>query len=254
MRILFLGDVVGRPGREAVTAYLAEKSFELVVVNGENAAGGFGLTPRLVRSMHRAGVRVVTSGNHIWACREIFPLLEDYGEMVLRPANLPRGNPGRGWTLVEAAGRQVLIINLQGRVFMNSSASCPFEEADRIIAAHEADLVLVDFHAEATSEKQALGIHLDGRATLVAGTHTHVLTADAHLLPGGTLYISDLGMCGCPEGVIGMDSEASLERLLLGRPGKLKVAGGRTRMVNGIALDLADDGTVSGWEIVNETF
>jgi hypothetical protein len=252
LRILLLGDLVGRPGRRAVAAFLEDRSFDLVVANGENAAGGFGITPKIVGSLREAGVDVVTSGNHIWACREVFSMLEDYSEQVLRPANLPAGNPGRGWTVVEAGGLEVLVVNLQGRVFMNSCASCPFREADRIIAARESDLVLVDFHAEATSEKQAMGFHLDGRVTVMAGTHTHVLTADDHLLPGGTLYISDLGMCGCPEGIIGMDPRASMERLLLGRPGRLKVAESDGRMVNGISLEVSPKGELVGWEAVNE--
>ncbi len=252
MKLLLLGDLVGRPGRQAVTSFLEGAAFDLVIANGENAAGGFGITPRIAESLHRAGVSVITSGNHIWACREIFPVLEDYSEHVLRPANLPAGNPGRGWTMVRAGGLDVLVVNLQGRVFMNSSASCPFEEADRIISAREPDAVVVDFHAEATSEKQAMGLHLDGRAAVVAGTHTHVLTADDHLLPGGTLYISDLGMCGCPNGIIGMDPEASMERLLLGRPGRLKVAGSEGRMVNGLSVEISSEGKALGWEVVNE--
>lgn len=247
-----MGDVVGRPGRQALLAYLRDASFDLVVANAENAAGGFGITPKIARTLRDAGVDVMTSGNHIWACREIFGVLEDYSEQVLRPANLPAGNPGRGWTLLEVCGARVLVVNLQGRIFMNSSASCPFREAGSIISARKADVVLVDFHAEATSEKEAMGLHLDGTATVVAGTHTHVLTADAHLLPAGTLYISDLGMCGCREGVIGMDPEASMERLLLGRPGRLKVAEGRSRMVNGISLEISGGGEVTGWEVVNE--
>jgi len=247
-----LGDVVGRPGRQALLAYLRNASADLVVVNAENAAGGFGITPKIARKLRKAGVDVITSGNHIWACRDIFDVLEDYSEQVLRPANLPAGNPGRGWTTIEVGGMVVLVVNLQGRIFMNSSASCPFREADSIISARRADLVLVDFHAEATSEKQAMGLHLDGRATVVAGTHTHVLTADAHLLRNGTLYVSDLGMCGCREGVIGMDSKASMERLLLGRPGRLKVSEGASRMVNGISLEVSGDGEVTDWEVVNE--
>jgi len=252
LKLLLLGDLVGRPGRQAVTSYLEGADFDLVIANGENAAGGFGITPKIARSLQKAGVDVITSGNHIWACREIFPVLEDYSAHVLRPANMPAGNPGRGWTMVKAGGLDVLVVNLQGRVFMNSSASCPFREADRIIAARQPDVTVVDFHAEATSEKQAMGFHLDGRATVLAGTHTHVLTADDRMLPGGTLYISDLGMCGSQRGIIGMDPEASMERLLLGRPGRLKVSEAGGRMVNGISVEVSSAGRAVGWEVINE--
>ena len=241
MRVLFLGDVVGRPGREAVLHYLsgAAGRYDLIVVNGENAAGGFGITPEIASELFNAGVHIITSGNHIWKKSTIIPMLDSADSRILRPANYPPGNPGRGSRNLQVGELSVQVINLQGRVFTDFTGECPFRIADRIIESGRADIRLIDFHAEATSEKMALARFLDGRVNLLAGTHTHVQTADEQVLPGGTAYLTDLGMCGSCRGVIGMETSSSIARFTSGRYSRLRVAQGG-RMVNG--LDITFDG------------
>ncbi len=232
MRILFIGDVVGRPGRQAVREYLrrikSDQSYDLVIANGENAAGGIGLTPQVANELLDAGVNVLTTGNHVWARRELSDHLQQ-DDRVLRPLNFPEGAPGAGVTLVTARnGRLVGVINLMGRVFMEPILDCPFRaaaaEAGRL--RERTPVVLVDFHAEATSEKQAMGWWLDGRVTAVLGTHTHVQTADERVLPGGTAYITDVGMTGPVDSVIGFDRERILRRFTTQLPAAFQVAGG----------------------------
>lgn len=246
MRILFVGDIVGSPGRRAVQELvprLVDRYLvDLVVANGENAAGGIGITPQVAEELLNLGVDVLTSGNHIWKHKEIVAYLEE-SDRLLRPANYPPGTPGRGWTVVEtAAGRRVAVLNLEGRVFM-SPLECPFRTADRLLAELPQDVVavIVDFHAEATSEKQALGYYLDGRVSALIGTHTHVQTADERVLPGGTGYITDVGMTGPLNGVIGMKKEIILERFLSQRPQPFKVAAAQVQL-QGVLLELTDDG------------
>lgn len=226
------------------------EEYGLVVVNGENAAGGFGLTRRISEELLAAGADVITSGNHIWQQKEVLEYIDLPGCPVLRPANYPPGNPGSGWTLLEKDGVRFLVVSLQGRTGMPMSLDCPFRSADSILRAHPADVVIVDIHAEATSEKQALTHYLDGRATVVAGTHTHVLTADERILPGGTACITDLGMCGPSEGVIGMAPYEAKLRFLTGRPVRLRVAEGRT-MINGMEVLLDGDMKAVGVSAVN---
>ncbi|MFZ5447384.1 MAG: TIGR00282 family metallophosphoesterase [Thermodesulfobacteriota bacterium] len=229
MNILFIGDIVGAPGRRAVTELLPRAVdhhfIDLVVANGENASGGIGITPQVADQLLSQGVDVLTSGNHIWKHKEILPYLEDT-DRLLRPANYPPETPGRGLTLVETAtGEPAAIINLEGRVFMNS-LECPFRTVDRLLDTlpTEAKVILVDMHAEATSEKQAMGWYLDGRVSAVVGTHTHVQTADERILPDGTGYISDAGMTGPVDSVIGMNREIIQARFLTQRPHPFKVA------------------------------
>jgi metallophosphoesterase (TIGR00282 family) len=225
MRILFLGDVVGRSGRSAVLEVLPRLReryrVDFVVVNGENAAGGFGITEALLLELLDAGADVVTSGNHIWDQRETMVFIERQ-ERLLRPINFPPGTPGRGVGLYKAAnGVEVLVINAQGRVFM-TDLDCPFRAVEREIAAcglkTGADAIVIDFHAEATSEKEALAHFVDGRASALVGTHTHVPTADEQILNGGTAYISDAGMCGDFDSVLGMDKEEPINRFLTAIP------------------------------------
>src|SRR5919108_1354717 len=228
-RILFVADVVGQPGREAVKALLPDLKKDLrphlTVVNGENAAGGFGLTAKIVAELKRDGADVITSGNHVFAQKEFVGELPGL-ERVLRPANYPPPAPGQGWWVVEAAGRQVLVMNLMGRIFVDNLDD-PFRAADTILAAHpEAEIVFCDMHAEATSEKTAMGWYLDGRASAVVGTHTHVATADARVLPGGTAYVTDVGMVGPRDGCIGMDKDVVIQRFLTGVPNRFVVASG----------------------------
>jgi hypothetical protein len=222
LRILFVGDVVGKPGRKAVNRLLEplidRHRADYVIVNVENAAGGIGLTPDVFRDLESLPVHCFTSGNHIWDKKEGLPLL-DREERLLRPANYPEGNPGRGLHLGEtAAGVPVATLNLEGLVFMKNLDS-PFRVADRLLAElpPEVKVILIDFHAEATSEKQALAFHLDGRVSAVLGTHTHVPTADERILPGGTAYQSDVGMTGPYESIIGFRVDKALKRFELQR-------------------------------------
>ncbi|OLC01123.1 MAG: TIGR00282 family metallophosphoesterase [Chloroflexi bacterium] len=228
-RILFVADVVGHPGRDAVKALLPGLKKELrphlTIVNGENAAGGFGLTAKIVAELRASGADVVTSGNHVFAQKEFVGELPNL-ERVLRPANYPSAAPGQGWCLVDAGGHQVLVMNLIGRIFLEALDD-PFRAADAILAAHPGTpIVFCDMHAEATSEKTAMGWYLDGRASAVVGTHTHVPTADARILPGGTAYVTDVGMVGPRDGCIGMDKDVVLQRFLSGVPNRFVVASG----------------------------
>lgn len=229
MNILFIGDVVGRPGRFALTQRLNRlvdrHQIDLVIANGENAAAGFGLTGDTLRELLDAGVDVVTTGNHVWDKKEILGFI-DQQDCLLRPANYPPGLPGRGCGVyVTAGGIEVGVLNLEGRVFMNN-LDCPFRAADRLVEElrRRTPLILVDFHAEATSEKVALGCYLDGRVSAVVGTHTHVQTADERVLPGGTAYITDVGMTGSRDAVIGIRKELAIERFLTQTPVRFEVA------------------------------
>ena len=229
MKLLFIGDIVGRPGRMALASRLGRlvdrHSVDLVIANGENAAAGFGLTLEVARELFDQGVDVMTSGNHIWDKREIFEQLES-DPRLLRPANYPPGLPGRGSGIYRtAAGVAVGVVNLEGRVFMNN-LDCPFRAADALVEElrRETPIILVDFHAEATSEKVALGHYLDGRVSAVVGTHTHIQTADEHILPGGTAYLTDAGMTGSRDSVIGIRKELSIERFLTQLPVRFDVA------------------------------
>jgi 2',3'-cyclic-nucleotide 2'-phosphodiesterase len=229
-RILFVADVVGHPGRDAAKAILPDLKKELrphlTVLNGENAAGGFGLTAKIAGELKAAGADVITTGNHVFAQKDFLAELPNLGR-VLRPANYPPGAPGHGSCLVEAGGRQVLVMNLMGRIFTIDGLDDPFRSADVILAEHEAArIVLCDIHAEATSEKTALGWYLDGRVSAVVGTHTHIPTADARVLPGGTAYVTDVGMVGPRDGCIGMDRDVVLQRFLTAVPNRFVVASG----------------------------
>ena len=246
MNILFIGDIVGRPGRELIrkgARALAEKhAADLVIANAENAAAGFGITKDIGDTLLELGIDVMTSGNHIWDKKEVLEYIA--GEpRLLRPANYPAGVTGRGSYIARTGdGREVGVINVMGRVFM-TPIDDPFAVVLREIEAirHRTRVIIVDFHAEATSEKVAMGWHLDGKATLVVGTHTHVQTADERILPGGTAYMTDAGMTGPHDSIIGMEREPSLARFLTGMPTKFEPATGNPRL-NGV-LVTADDKT-----------
>lgn len=246
MRLLFLGDVMGRPGREALRRELPvlrrKWSPDFVAANAENASGGVGLAPPEARELLGLGVDCLTGGNHTFRFRELRDLL-DRDARILRPANLPPMVPGKGMTLLPAAtGGQVAVLNLLGRVFMDP-ADCPFRAADALLASLEAarpaDLraILVDFHAEATSEKQAMAWHLDGRVDAVIGTHTHVQTSDARILPGGTAALCDAGMCGVADSILGMAPKQALGRFLDGLPARFELAKG-AGVVQGVVVDV----------------
>jgi hypothetical protein len=246
VKVLFLGDVFGKPGRQAlqrlVPRLIARHGLDLVVANAENSAGGAGVTPDAVEDLLAAEVDLLTSGNHIWAKREIVPYLERADGRLLRPANYPPGSPGRGRGVATTPdGRRLGVVNLEGRVFMKNLDD-PFRVALQEIEALRRDgctCILVDMHCEATSEKTAMGWHLDGKVSAVLGTHTHVQTADERILPGGTAFITDVGMCGPHDSVIGVRKELVLERFLTQRPMSFEPARHEV-WVNGAMVDLDD--------------
>lgn len=249
MRLLFLGDIIGRSGREVIGAHLprlvADWRLDCVIANGENAAGGFGITESIHNELLDAGVDVVTLGNHAWDQREALVFITRT-ERLIRPANYPPGTAGRGATLIETKnGRRVLVINVMGRIYMDPM-DCPFAAVEREVAACPlglaADAIVVDIHAEVTSEKQAMGAFLDGRVSLVVGTHTHVPTGDARVLPGGTAFQTDAGMCGDYDSVIGMVKDEPVRRFLEKTPGaRFEAATGPGTMC-GVAVE-TDDAT-----------
>jgi len=246
MRILFVGDVVGSPGRQIVQDRLADvvsqRQVDLVIANGENAASGFGITPRLADELLGMGIDVLTGGNHSWDRKEIHEYMP-HQPRLLRPGNFPEGTPGSGtFTGNTKNGVKYAVLNLQGRVFL-APIDDPFRKADAELAKLPADvdIILVDLHAETTSEKIAMGWYLDGRVTAVVGTHTHVTTADERVLPQGTAYITDVGMTGPHGGVIGMDREAIIKRFLDGLPARFEVASGDVQM-NCVLIETDDAG------------
>jgi metallophosphoesterase (TIGR00282 family) len=226
MRVLFIGDVVGGPGRrglrETMPQLREQHAPDLVIVNGENSAGGIGITERTANDLFGAGAGVITSGNHVYRHREAYGFI-DREERLLRPANYPAGNPGRGHTVVEAGGMRVAVINLSGAVGLQVARS-PFDTVDGILDRLEADAIVVDFHAEVTSEKVAMGWHLDGRVAAVFGTHTHVPTADGRVLSGGTAFICDVGMTGSRTSVLGVKPEQALASLITQMPTRFETA------------------------------
>jgi 2',3'-cyclic-nucleotide 2'-phosphodiesterase len=243
MRVLFIGDIVGKVGRKYLNLHLAElknsQRFEYVIANGENAAGGAGMTEKIFHELRAAGVDVVTGGNHIWDQKEIFNFI-DREPLLIRPANYPpETTPGNGSVVLDTGeGKpRLAVINLIGRVFMKP-VDCPFRAADREISAlkGKADIIIVDFHAEATSEKQALGWYLDGQIGAVVGTHSHVQTADERLLTNNTAYISDVGMVGLYDSVLGVDKDGPLKRFLTQMPHKLSITDGRT-LFNAVVIE-----------------
>lgn len=242
MRVLMIGDIVGRPGKHAcsqiVPRLVREREIDLVVANAENASAGSGLTPGMFAKLRHYGIDACTMGDHIYRRREILPLL-DSSDRIVRPANFPAEAKGREFTIVpDRHGRRAAIISVIGRIFMNNvRADCPFHAADRLLAQVPPDVrvIIVDVHAEATSEKVALGWHLDGRASLVAGTHTHVQTSDARILPKGTAYITDLGMTGPFDSVLGRMKERVIRSLYTGMPAPYDVAEGDVRLSGVVA-------------------
>lgn len=240
MRILFIGDIFGRPGRtivrERLPGLVREHAIDLIIANGENAAAGFGITPNLAEDLFELGIDVITTGNHVWDKREIVEYFESANgnehspsRRLLRPANYPAGMPG--WGLYEGCKGNVnyAVINLQGRVFMASNDD-PFRVADQLLKTIKAKVIFVDIHAEATSEKIALGWYLDGRVTVLVGTHTHIPTADERVLPGGTAYITDVGMSGPYDSVIGVQKELVVGKFLNNMPVRFEAATGDVRL------------------------
>jgi len=227
MKILFIGDVVGSMGRETVQEYLPKLKEKyhpnVTIINGENAAGGKGINEKIYKQFLEWGAQVVTMGNHTWDKQEIFEFIDD-AKYMIRPANFPENNPGKGMVFININGIEVAVINLQGRIFLPQSDD-PFRKADALIekAKQRTNIIFVDFHGEATSEKQAMGWYLDGRVSAVVGTHTHTQTADNRILPGGTAYISDVGMTGPYDGILGVDREVSMKRFLTSMPVRFEI-------------------------------
>jgi len=245
MKILLIGDIVGKPGRRVVRRLLPniiyQHEIDLVIANCENAAGGFGVTRDIVEELYRYNINVLTSGNHIWDKKDVEEFIEDY-ETLLRPANYPEGSPGKGSVLTRnSSGNLIGVINLEGRVFMRP-LDCPFKVAEREIEKlkGKTKVIIVDMHAEATSEKQAIGWFLDGRVSAVLGTHTHVQTADERILPDGTAYITDVGMTGPFDSVIGIKKNLILKRFLTCIPNKFDVAS-RDVWLKSVMIDVDED-------------
>lgn len=230
MRIMLVGDVVGRTGRRAFRTHTprlrAEQKIDIVIVNGENAAGGKGYTRKALDELYAGGADIVTSGNHVWDKKEVFSFIEDEPFLV-RPANYPEGTPGQGYCIFPLKAHSIAVINLSGRSFM-PPLDCPFQKMEEILCAVEgkADFVILDFHAETTSEKLAMGYAFDGRAGIIVGTHTHVQTADAQILPGGTAYITDLGMVGVHASILGVRSDLVIKKFRTGMPVRFEMAEG----------------------------
>jgi metallophosphoesterase (TIGR00282 family) len=240
MRILFIGDIFGRPGRtivkERLSGLVRERAIDLIIANGENAAAGFGITPSLAEDLFDLGIDVITTGNHVWDKREIVDYFQSAdgnqhspARRLLRPANYPAGMPGWGWYEGQKNGVAYAVINLQGRVFMAANDD-PFRVADQLLKQVKAKVTVVDIHAEATSEKVSMGWYLDGRVTLVVGTHTHIPTADERVLPGGTAYITDVGMSGPYDSVIGVQKELVVGKFLNNMPVRFEPATGDVRL------------------------
>lgn len=242
MRILFVGDVVGSPGRDMVKEYvpkLKEKYRPTVtVINGENAAGGKGITEDIYRSFLEIGAQAVTLGNHAWDNRDVFEFI-DKAKYLVRPANFPEGVPGTGIVYLKVNQDEVAIINLQGRTFM-PTIDCPFKKADELIdeARKRTSIIFVDFHAEATSEKQAMGWYLDGRISAIVGTHTHVQTADERILPSGAAYISDVGMTGPYDGILGVERDAVIKRFLNSLPTRFEVPKSGRSQLSAVLIEI----------------
>lgn len=241
MRLLFIGDVVGSPGREMLAMYLPKlkNKFKptITIVNGENSASGKGITEKIYKQMLDVGAQVVTLGNHTWDQRELIEVIDHLPNLV-RPANFPEGVPGNGYTIVKVNQIEIGIISIQGRTFL-PPLDCPFQKVDELITKikKRTPIIFVDFHAEATSEKQAMGWYLDGRVTAVVGTHTHVQTADYRILPNKTAYMTDVGMTGPYDGILGMERSAVLNKFLTSLPVRFEVAKGREQL-NGVIIDI----------------
>lgn len=241
MNILAVGDIVGKPGinklKECLPKIIKEKNIDFVIVNGENAADGMGLTEKMYKDMLNLNVDCVTMGNHTWGKKDIFNFIED--EHIIRPANYSPNNPGKGYRIYKKKGKKIAVINLIGRATMGVLSDNPFVKAKEIISKikNVVDIIIIDFHAEATAEKIAMSYYLDGEATIIFGTHTHVQTADEKIMKNGTAYITDIGMTGPMESVIGMDIEASIKRFETSLPEKYKVADGES-MINTCVFEI----------------
>ena len=243
MKFLIIGDIIGRPGRKALRELLPklknELSYDIVIANVENAAGGFGITKKVYKELKDIGIDIMTSGNHIWDKKEIFEFIDDATDL-LRPANYPEGTPGRGYSIFEKRGIKFAVINLMGKAFMDCNLENPFRIFDKIYEeiSKETKIILVDFHAETTAEKWCFGIYVDGKVSTVYGTHTHIPTADEFILKNGTGYVTDVGMTGVWYSAIGMKPKQAIERMLTALPKRLEVEDKGEIMFNAILVDI----------------
>ena len=245
MNILLIGDIVGTSGvnkvKEILPKFIKEKNIDFVIANGENSADGMGITSKIFKDLMVSGVNVVTMGNHTWGKKDIFNIIEN--KKILRPANYPKGVVGNGYGIYECNNKKIAVINLIGRAEINVLSENPFSKADEIIDVikDEVDLIFIDFHAEATAEKIAMGYYLDGKITCIFGTHTHVQTADEKILENGTAYITDIGMTGPEKSVIGMDIDVAIKRFVTTLPEKFKVSNDKNVFLNGCILEVNDE-------------
>jgi len=257
MKILFFGDIVGQPGRQAIKKILPQwqKKYQpdFIIANGENSAHGSGITEKCLNEILKAGIDFVTLGDHTWKQKGVNALLNDKETPLIRPANFPPNLPGQGYHLIELRTKKILVINLIGRVFMHENYDCPFRTADEILEAQaeEADIIIVDWHAEATSEKVCMGWYLDGRVSAVLGTHTHIPTADARILPKGTAYISDVGMVGVRDSSLGRDKDAAIKMALTQIKQRLEVAEGPVE-VDAALVETGEKGKAKKIKLVQE--
>jgi len=257
MKILFFGDIVGQPGRQAIKKILPQwqKKYQpdFIIANGENSAHGSGITEKCLNEILKAGIDFVTLGDHTWKQKGVNALLNDKETPLIRPANFPPNLPGQGYHLIELRTKKILVINLIGRVFMHENYDCPFRAADEILEAQaeEADIIIVDWHAEATSEKVCMGWYLDGRVSAVLGTHTHIPTADARILPKGTAYISDIGMVGVRDSSLGRDKDAAIKMALTQIKQRLEVAEGPVE-VDAALVETGEKGKAKKIKLVQE--
>jgi 2',3'-cyclic-nucleotide 2'-phosphodiesterase len=243
MKLLFVGDIVGSPGRDMLREYLPKIKEKyrphITVINGENSAGGRGITEKIYREFLEWGAQAVTLGNHAWDNRDIFEFIDD-AKYLVRPANFPEGAPGQGMKFLKLNQLEIAIINLQGRTFMNAAIDDPFHTAERLVqeARKKTPIIFIDFHAEVTSEKQAMGWYLDGKVSAIVGTHTHVQTSDSRILPNGTAYLSDVGMTGPYDGILGIEKDPVIHRFLTGLPVRHEVPNTGRTLLSAVLIDI----------------
>lgn len=254
LKILFLGDVIGKTGRKALKENLSklkqQYSADVCIVNGENSAGGLGIGPKEAEELYSAGADIITTGNHVWKKNEIRNFLNKNNQKILRPLNYPAGNPGVGFLIWQGKpGVKLGVVNIQGRVFMPDLIDCPFHAIEKILGEElkECTDIFVDFHAEATSEKVSMGHFLDGKVSAVVGTHTHIQTADERILPDGTAYITDVGMCGPEDSAIGMKKDLVINRFLTAQPARFDVSKS-SPVINGVLVSCLENGKAESIE------
>jgi 2',3'-cyclic-nucleotide 2'-phosphodiesterase len=258
MNILFFGDLIGRSARNILKQFLLnykkKYKIDLTIANADNMAHGKGVTKNTIQEMTEAGVDVLTCGDHIWDTSEALDMLKEGGHNILYPANFPDIDNESSYRIIKIGSSKVLVINLLGRVFIGNHPDCPFRKADEIIKQNKADIIIIDFHAEATSEKRALGFYLNGRVSAVLGTHTHIQTADEEILDGGTAYISDVGMVGPKDSILGCDKNVVIEQMLKQRKFRYEVGNDENVLINAVVIDIDEkSGKAKSIKRINET-